>query len=88
MAISGFSFGDPHITTLDGKEYTFNGWGEYTLIKIRTSNVNFDLQARTDLATNSNGTKINATIFSGFAGKDSKSNVSFEVMLSNTYDCK
>ena len=88
MAISGFSFGDPHITTLDGKEYTFNGWGEYTMVKIRTSNVIFDLQARTDLATTSNGTKINATIFSGFSGKDSKSNVSFEVMLSNTYDCK
>jgi hypothetical protein len=88
VAISGFSFGDPHITTLDGKEYTFNGWGEYTMVKIRTSSVIFDLQARTDLATNSNGTKINATIFSGFAGKDRKANVSFQVMLSNTYDCK
>ena len=24
--------GDPHITTIDGKSYTFNGLGEYWLI--------------------------------------------------------
>ena len=28
--------GDPHITTIDGKSYTFNGLGEYWLIS--TSN--------------------------------------------------
>lgn len=31
---------------------------------------NFELQARTDLATNENGTTINATIFSAFAARD------------------
>ena len=25
--------GDPHLTTLDGLSYTFNGHGEFTLIK-------------------------------------------------------
>lgn len=66
----GINFGDPHITTLDGFDYTFNGYGEYTMIKINTSTASFNLQARTELATNENGTTINATIFSAFAAKD------------------
>jgi hypothetical protein len=48
-----------------GRQYTFNGWGEYTMIKIDNSNVTFELQTRTDLATSKNGTdikRINATI--------------------------
>ena len=53
-------WGDPHITTTDGCRYTFNGLGEYVLM--RTSNNNFELQGRTALAANSN-----ATIFSAFA---------------------
>ncbi|XP_071153468.1 uncharacterized protein [Mytilus edulis] len=68
-----FTFGDPHVDTLDGFQYTFNGWGEYTMMKIKNENVTFEVQARTDLATSKNGTdlkKINATIFSGFAAKE------------------
>ena len=34
--LSAFMRGDPHITTIDGKSYTFNGLGEYWLIS--TSN--------------------------------------------------
>ncbi|XP_052690973.1 LOW QUALITY PROTEIN: uncharacterized protein LOC128168852 [Crassostrea angulata] len=64
------NFGDPHIVTLDGKNYTFNGYGEYTMLKISKDSVQFDLQARTDLATTANGTSINATIFSAFVAKD------------------
>ncbi|XP_055997522.1 uncharacterized protein LOC125648181 [Ostrea edulis] len=66
----GINFGDPHITTLDGLDYTFNGYGEYTMIRINTSATTFELQARTDLATTENGTTINATIFSAFAAQD------------------
>ncbi|VDI38553.1 Hypothetical predicted protein [Mytilus galloprovincialis] len=68
-----FTFGDPHVDTLDGFQYTFNGWGEYTMMKIENENVTFEIQARTNLATSKNGTelkKINATIFSGFAAKE------------------
>uniref|UniRef100_A0A8W8N7V2 Fibrillin-1 n=1 Tax=Magallana gigas TaxID=29159 RepID=A0A8W8N7V2_MAGGI len=64
------NFGDPHIVTLDGKNYTFNGYGEYTMLKISKDPVQFDLQARTDLATTANGTRINATIFSAFVAQD------------------
>lgn len=64
------TFGDPHITTLDGKLYTFNGYGEYTLMKIDTSTTTFELQSRTELATSQNGAKSNATVFSAFVAKD------------------
>ena len=52
--------GDPHITTLDGGQYTFNGWGEYILILLNESD--FMIQCRTQLVVNST-----ATQFSGFA---------------------
>ena len=46
--------------TIDGRKYTFNGLGEYVLI--RQNNTNFEFQGRTALAPNSS-----ATIFSAFA---------------------
>ena len=60
------AFGDPHISTLDGFSYTFNGLGEYGLIV--TSD--FTLQARTEQATKADGTLIKATLFSSFALED------------------
>lgn len=44
--IVGFSFGEPHMKTLDGRDFTFNGLGEYVLFQIRNSsqNVEFELQ--------------------------------------------
>ncbi|XP_062609553.1 uncharacterized protein LOC134271352 [Saccostrea cucullata] len=66
----GVNFGDPHILTLDGKNYTFNGYGEYTMMKINKDSVRFKFQARTDLATTANGTTTNATIFSAFVAED------------------
>lgn len=36
--IWAFAFGDPHLTTLDGREYSFNGHGEYWLLKDAQSN--------------------------------------------------
>ncbi|VDI73636.1 Hypothetical predicted protein [Mytilus galloprovincialis] len=80
-----FTFGDPHVDTLDGFQYTFNGWGEYTMMKITNENVTFEVQARTDLATSKNGTdlkKINATIFSGFAAKED-GNATMQVELAS-----
>jgi hypothetical protein len=40
------------------------------MMKIENESTTFQLQARTDLATNGNGTSINATIFSAFAMQD------------------
>ncbi|KAK2190867.1 hypothetical protein NP493_66g06051 [Ridgeia piscesae] len=67
----GWFFGDPHIRTLDGFQYTFNGLGEYTLIE--TTYGNFTLQGRTAKAIDKNGAERDATIFSAFAAKDDDS---------------
>lgn len=79
-------FGDPHITTLDGHQYTFNGYGEYTMMRINKE-TNFKLQARTALATNENGTTINATIFSAFAARDN-TGARVQVTMSRKRDSK
>ena len=50
------------MTTLDGRVYTFNGRGEYTLMDVNTTATNFVLQGRTMIVVNST-----ATQFSGFA---------------------
>ncbi|XP_071998608.1 uncharacterized protein [Engystomops pustulosus] len=61
----GFLFGDPHINTLDGVKYTFNGLGEYILANVRDENdtVIFRLQGRTARA----GNDTQATNFVGLA---------------------
>ena len=66
--VSAWFVGDPHIHTLDNFQYTFNGLGEYTLIK--TNGGNFTLQGRTVKALNDNGTETAATVFSAFAATD------------------
>uniref|UniRef100_A0A2K6UP28 Mucin 4, cell surface associated n=1 Tax=Saimiri boliviensis boliviensis TaxID=39432 RepID=A0A2K6UP28_SAIBB len=40
-------FGDPHITTLDGVNYTFNGLGDFLLVQAQDGNSSFQLQGRT-----------------------------------------
>ena len=57
---TGWNFGDPHITTLDGRTYTFNGLGEYVMTRITDE---FELQARTTVASDN----ATATIFSAVA---------------------
>ena len=67
-----WAFGDPHVRTLDGVEYTFNGLGEYTLIRIEddAGQREFELQGRTQRATNSEtGELTDATFYSGFAAE-------------------
>ena len=56
-------WGDPHITTLDGEVYTFNGWGEYILMQFDTSTTQFTLQGRTWPVVNSTATQIVALAF-------------------------
>ena len=57
--VAGWTFGDPHFQTLDGKQYTFNGLGEYIVVK--TGGYKFVLQGRTALVDDST-----ATVFSAF----------------------
>ena len=64
--------GDPHITTLDGVGYTFNGLGEYTQFWIPDSDGQtlFEIQGRTKRAINSKTGQLSlATLFAGFVGQ-------------------
>ena len=67
----GRMFGDPHIVTLDGFKYTFNGKGEFTLIE--TVDDSFTLQGRMMQATNASGRPIAATVFSAIVAKQNDS---------------
>ena len=65
LIVEGWFWGDPHIKTLDGGNYTFNGLGEYVMVDAQ--NGTFQLQARTKLAQ---GNSTTATIFSAGAAKE------------------
>ena len=74
-------YGDPHIVTLDGFKYTFNGLGEYTLVE--TSDDSFTLQGRMVQALDSAGNVISATVFSAIVGKELYSDtVQFQLAVS------
>jgi hypothetical protein len=78
-----FARGDPHLVTLDGFKYTFNGHGEYTLIE--TTDSSFTLQGRMIQASGTNGSAVAASVFSAIVGKDSNSDtVQFEIDQHNT----
>ena len=64
-------YGDPHIITLDGLRYTFNGKGEFTLIE--TDNNIFTLQGRMVEAVSVSGEASLATVFSAIVGKQNDS---------------
>ncbi|KAL9979187.1 hypothetical protein ACROYT_G016809 [Oculina patagonica] len=61
---------DPHIKTLDGMNYTFNGLGEYVMVDAHDGT--FQLQARTKLAQ---GNSSIATIFSAGVAKEENTSI-------------
>ncbi|XP_025078086.1 uncharacterized protein LOC112554507 isoform X2 [Pomacea canaliculata] len=85
-------YGDPHIKTLDEREYNYNGIGEINLITIRTPQVNFTLQGRTERTWDDKGVPSNGTVFTAlgmeengvkvFVGIDPSTNTSLIVYAS------
>ena len=63
---AGIGFGDPHIKTLDGLDYTYNGLGQYILVKTAP----FELQGRTIQVRDKDKNLVNATIWGAFAARD------------------
>ena len=66
----GWFFGDPHIQTVDGLQYVFNGYGEYFLLKPENMQEEFCLQARTMPVWDVDGNDQNATVFVALAARD------------------
>ena len=73
-------YGDPHLVTLDGLKYTFNGKGEYILIQ--TDDNSFTLQGRMEEAMSMNvGTPAGATVFTALVAKqDNSDSVQFQLL--------
>ena len=73
MSNVGWMHGDPHLLTLDGHQYTFNGRGEFILIETRDDR--FTLQGRMIPAENEDGTESLGTVFSAIVAKQYDSDV-------------
>ena len=71
-------YGDPHIITLDGLKYTFNGKGEFILIEDAADR--FILQGRMVEAINNAQNLSRGTVFSSVVAKQNDSDaVQFEI---------
>ena len=83
LCILACVYGDPHIVTLDGHKYTFNGKGEFTLIETSTSR--FTLQGRMEQAVDASGEMAPGTVFTAIVAKEENTNTSvqFEVISNN-----
>jgi len=67
------TFTDPHIITLDGVEYTFNGYGEYNILLV--AGPDFKFQGRMQPLINGDGSVARATVYKAFAMKENGSDV-------------
>ena len=66
--------------TLDGVEYTFNGYGEYQILNV--AGPEFQLQGRMQPLLNDDGSVTRATVYKAFAVKENGSDV---VQVTHTY---
>ncbi|XP_033124327.1 uncharacterized protein LOC117122739 [Anneissia japonica] len=66
---TGWMFGDPHMTTLDGYDYTYNGIGEYILEEVMLEdNQRFVVQCRMQPPILQTDSVAGATVFTSFVG--------------------
>ncbi|XP_041370957.1 sushi domain-containing protein 2-like [Gigantopelta aegis] len=71
--------GDPHLVTLDGKSFTFNGEGEFVLIEDVNGSV--IVQVRAERATDPQGQRQNATVFTAIAMQITNVSDVFEIQM-------
>lgn len=72
-------YGDPHIVTLDGFKYTFNGLGEFVLAETTGDSDLFELQGRMVQAFDPDGSPVRATVFSAIAVREGDDIVQFQL---------
>ncbi|XP_035724650.1 protein mesh-like isoform X2 [Vespa mandarinia] len=60
-------FGDPHIVTFDGLEYTFNGMGEFVLLRVDQLRDKLNVQARFEQVERNYYGAVNATKLTSIA---------------------
>ena len=75
-------FGDPHVYTFDGLPYTFNGKGEFVLVRSNSPKVKLDVQGRFEQVHDSPYGEVKASMLTAIAAKD---NVSATVEVKNIY---
>lgn len=77
----GWGWGDPHIVTFDGSNYTFNNLGEFTLLLLKDNT--FTIQARTSLVTSDirGSTKFTALAFQYITQKSVSKIVEIKVQI-------
>lgn len=67
--IAGTVFGDPHVITFDNLEYTFNGKGEFVLLRSDTPKFKLDVQARFEQVAKNFYGESRATQLTSVVGK-------------------
>ncbi|XP_032523025.2 protein mesh isoform X1 [Danaus plexippus] len=73
-------FGDPHIVTFDGLQYTFNGKGEYVLVRVDRPQLKLDVQGRFEQVPRNIYGPVNATMLTSIVAASNNS-VPIEVRL-------
>ncbi|XP_392408.3 protein mesh isoform X2 [Apis mellifera] len=73
-------FGDPHIATFDGLEYTFNGKGEFVLVRVNDLKDKLDIQGRFEQLPNNIHGEVKATQLTSIAARGNNS-ATIEVRL-------
>jgi len=77
-------FGDPHVYTFDHTDYTFNGLGEYVLVRADSPRVKLDVQGRFEQCNDSPYGTVNASSLTAVAAKDNFSST-VEVRMRQPY---
>ncbi len=75
-------YGDPHIVTLDGLKYTFNGRGEFVMIE--SSDNSFTLHGRMDTILTSEGMPTPGTVFTSLVARQNQTNTTVQFNLRPT----
>lgn len=86
MYLTACVYGDPHIVSLDGFKYTFNGLGEFILLEptdeLSDESDVFYLQGRMVQATDPDGGLVSATVFSAIVVREGDADI-VQFQLSN-----